>query len=513
MSRDDLDVLTGDGPLVWLAPHGGARDADSRPWARERLRVNDLHTASLTAELARATGAPAVVNARHDRNDVDLNRIVEAHDRAPWFLEALADLLEATIARHGRATLLVVHGWNVVQPAADLGLGCLPGDDPWHVPPASAVSPGFARRALPVLVDALAAGGIRATIGARYPARHRENLLQLFTPRYRDDPRPLVHRFAALASRTDAVQLELGIPLRWDGPWRGRFVGACRTARTALAAPDGHPPVIRPVTPPLQPPPPPARRLQFTSSDVSGLVATDEAGRGGRLLLFSPDGELTLFTGERVGDESPGRVGPLLVEPRGDGLRVRLAGPLLRFPDATPFLDLERGLARARLIEADVALEFQPDHLVGASGDFGRVTGSLAIDGGTRPIEARAFFDTGDAPAPWPRVRAALHWGSGGLSVTIGLDDGSASGFYCSERGHVAVKAATARLDAAGAGWEAVALDVELTDGEHVRCVARVVHRLPVVRARAPAPIRLDFVSCSLDGRHPVGWCEIAGRS
>jgi hypothetical protein len=513
VSRGDIDVLAGDGPLVWLAPHGGARDAERRPWARERLRVNDLHTASLTAELARATGAPALVNARHDRNDVDLNRIVEAHERAPWFLEALADVLTAAIARHGRATLLVVHGWNVVQPAVDLGLGCLPVADPWHVPPASAVSPDFARRALPVLVDALARSGIRATIGARYPARHRENLLQLFTPRYRDDPRPLVRRLAALATQIDAVQLELGIPLRWDGAWRPRFVAACRAAQPALAVPDRHPAAPSPASPRIEATAAPARRLQFSGPNASGLAAIDADGRAGRLLLFSPDGALTLFTGERAGLEAPGRVGPLAVEPNGDGLRIRLAGPLLRFPDATPFLDLERGLGRARLVEADVTLEFQPDHPGGDAGDFGRVTGTLTLDGATRAIEARGFCDAGDAPAPWPRVRAALHWAGGGLSLIVGLDDGSASGFYCGARGHVAVKAATAGLEGAGDGWESIALDVELADGDRLSLRMRVVHRLPVVRAREPAPIRLDFVSCALDGGRPAGWCEIAGRS
>jgi len=519
--RGDVETLAGDGPLVWLAPHGGARDAGRRPWVRERLRVNDLHTASLAAELARATGGPALVNARHDRNDVDLNRIVEAHERAPWFLEALADVLEATVARHGRATLLVVHGWNVVQPAVDLGLGCLPAADPWHVPPASAVSAAFARRALPAFVDALATAGIRATVGARYPARHRENLLQLFTPRYRDDPRPLVRRLAALARQTDAVQLELGIPLRWQGAWRGRFVAACRSAQGALAAPADRAPAASAAAAPDAGVAAPARRLQFAGAELSGLVAIDDDARAGRLLLFAPDGTLTLFTGERAGAEAPGRVGPLHVAPQADGLGIRLAGPLLRFPDATPFLDLELGLARAALVEAEVALDFRPDHGGGAPGDFGRVTGTVTLDGVARAIDARGFADAGAAPAPWPRVRAALHWGRAGLSVTVGLGDGTASGFYCGPRGHVAVHAARAELHAAGDGWEAIALDVALADGERVRLHARVAHRLPVVRAREPTPIRLDFVSCVLDGEPPgaasaplpAGWCEIAGGS
>ena len=116
-------LIAGTTPLVLVAPHGGRRDVARRPWGTAPLKVNDLHTAALTAELARVTGASAIINTAADRNDVDLNRVSAAHDRAPWFLERLADVLAATLGRHGRATLLTVHGWNVVQPAVDLGLG------------------------------------------------------------------------------------------------------------------------------------------------------------------------------------------------------------------------------------------------------------------------------------------------------------------------------------------------------------------------------------------------------
>src|SRR5206468_3535873 len=84
----------------------------SRASGAAPLKVNDLHTAALTAELARVTGASAIINTAADRNDVDLNRVSAAHDRAPWFLERLADVLAATLGRHGHATLLTVHGWN-----------------------------------------------------------------------------------------------------------------------------------------------------------------------------------------------------------------------------------------------------------------------------------------------------------------------------------------------------------------------------------------------------------------
>src|SRR2546428_11906927 len=111
--------------------------------------MNALHTASFTAELAALFGAGALINEAHDRNEVDLNRVSEAHQRAPWFLERLADLLDTAVRRHGRATLLALHGWNAVQPVVDLGLGCTPCQNPFAAGRAPAVTPAFAASALP----------------------------------------------------------------------------------------------------------------------------------------------------------------------------------------------------------------------------------------------------------------------------------------------------------------------------------------------------------------------------
>src|SRR5262249_48849508 len=154
------------------------------------LKMNDLRTAELAQEIAAAAGAALLVNHTLDRNDVDLNRLSAAHDRQPEFLEALADLVAAAQAASGHCTVLTVHGWNGVHPAVDIGLGCRPGADPFVVDASGAVSSAFAARALPVFVDACRARGIVATVGARYPARAPENLIQLFAPRHRDDPRP-----------------------------------------------------------------------------------------------------------------------------------------------------------------------------------------------------------------------------------------------------------------------------------------------------------------------------------
>jgi hypothetical protein len=513
-SAAHLRVIPGSGPVVWLAPHGGRRDAARRPWARERLRVNDLHTAALAEELARATAAPALVNEVHDRNDVDLNRVVEAHDAAPWFLERLEELLAAALRRHGRATVLVVHGWNVTQPSVDLGLGCLPGVDPFTVPRTAAVSAAFAAGPLRRLAAACDARGIGTTVGARYPARHRENLLQLFTPRYRDDPRPQVRALARLAPDVDAVQLELGIPLRWPGAWRARFVDACREALPALAgaapADDGggaHVPAER------APLPGRPRRIEFTSPGLSGLAAVD-AGRGGRLLLFAPDGTLALFTGERLGPAPDGHVGTLALEHGAGRFAVRFAGPLLRFPDATPFVDLEHGLARAALIDAEVALELTPFHAAeGDGGEFGRVTGAVTLAGARVPIDGDAFAEEGAPPLPWPRLRAAFHLdGDTRLALTVGLDGGEAAGFLCRTDAHHEVASARVRLEPAAGDSRRIALEVRLAGGDRFDLRLDAYHRLPVVRAHRPRPLRLEYLACRLDGaRRPAGWCELAG--
>src|SRR5207248_2625896 len=188
-------LIAGATPLVLVAPHGGRRDTARLPWGTAPLKVNDLHTAALTAELAREMDASAIINTAADRNDVDLNRVSAAHDRAPWFLERLADVLSATLRRHGRATLLTVHGWNV------------------------------------------------------------------------GDRRPLVAALAAMSPAVDAVQLELGIPLRWPGSWRRRFIDACRATLPLLAAGAGEVSGA-PDEPPA--PPPTSCRLQFAGAPFSG---------------------------------------------------------------------------------------------------------------------------------------------------------------------------------------------------------------------------------------------------
>src|SRR5690606_17122256 len=214
--------------------HGGRRPPDAM---RRGAKVNDLHTAALAEELAGALGAGLLINTALDRNLLDLNRISQIAARAPWFAAALERLLGAALARHARVELLVVHGWNAVQARCDLGIGTRLADPAAFDAgePTVTVSADYLATRLAALRAACARAGIATAFGARYPGRHPNNLLQLFR---RGTPHPAATTPLAdwvAAGRIEAVQLELGIPLRWPGAERERFVAALRAAFDASA--------------------------------------------------------------------------------------------------------------------------------------------------------------------------------------------------------------------------------------------------------------------------------------
>jgi hypothetical protein len=490
--------------LVLVAPHGGRRDPVRRPWGSAPLKMNDLHTAALTQELAAATGAATLVNFDLDRNDVDLNRLTAVHDRLPEFLEQLRELVRAALDRHGRATVLTVHGWNVMQPAVDLGLGCTTDADPFRVGPHAAVSPAFALGGVAAFHRACSARGITATVGARYPARAKENLIQLFTARHRADPRPLVRELAALGARCDAMQLELSIPLRWPGAWRQRLIDACVEALPALAGEPVPPPDAMPLADDVASS---ARRsLEFVAGDVAGLATLDALG--GRLLLFPPDGGLVLFTGERIGPCATDAVAGLCIEP--GAARVRFDGPMARFADTTPFVDLEHGLGSAGLVQRAVLdLRFTPDDGTG----FGSVAGEAVLDGRRLAIRGSGFAVEGTPPLVWPRMRAALRLSDGStVSVTLGLQDGSATGFVHDATGIHAVASAEADTGPADDPLRTFTLQVTMANGHALHVRGAAMHRLPVVRGGSAPPVRLLYASLRLDGdQEPAGWCELGG--
>jgi hypothetical protein len=303
------------------------------------------------------------------------------------------------------------------------------------------------------------------------------------------------------------------VPLRWPGRWRQRLVDACTASLPALLA-NG----VSRATPPTASAQRGSRQrrhtLEIAAEGASGLVTVDKTG--GRLLLFPPDDGLVLFTGERTGGEEPGRVGGLRVAADTPGtLTVRFVGPMLRFPDTTAFLDLERGLSRAALVEhADVALDFTPNHPDGtARAEFGVVRGRATLDGRTLELDGRGFASTGGDPGPWPRVRAALDLGRGRrLSLMVDLGTSVASGFLCRGDEHVAVVRAWARLGRSDDPLAGFGLDVELAGGQRLELEPQPIHRLPVVRGGGPVPVRLVYASCRLPGVDgQAGWCEIGG--
>lgn len=412
---------------------------------------------------------------------------------APAFLEELAALLAATVARHGRAVVLAVHGWNVVQPVVDVGTGARVGT----VDARAAISARFAATAVPALGAALAAAGIGMSVGARYPARGRENLLQLFTGRYADDPRPVVRALAALAGRVEALQLELGIPLRWPGRWRTALVAALARVAPALLGEEE----------PLAPPAPPAaaasdlpRGLEFVADALAGAVRVGP--EGGRLLLLLPDGGLALFTGDAAADDG----GRLAVAASANGLRFRYAGPLLRFPDSTPFLDLELGLRRASLIEGELELAFA------TSGGFGRVHGGVRVDGtavaiaghGFRNAELRAGGGAGS-------LRVALRLDErSALVLTAGAAGGEAHGHLLRDGPAVAVERATIRPAPAAAPLARLALEADVPGRGRVGLEVNAAREVPVVQRRNP-PRRVLLATLRVGGDEaPAGWAELA---
>jgi hypothetical protein len=485
---DALISIAGHVPLVLVAPHGGRRDPSRDPWRRGGLRTNDLHTADLTLALARTTGAAAIVNDVHDRNRVDLNRVDQTVDRLPAFLEAIGDALAHAIDRHGHATLLTVHGWNTTAPAIDLGLGCRPGRELGGERPGPAVTRTFATRALPAFGDACARRGLAVSVGRRYPARARQNLIQLFTGRWRADTRHLVARVARLGPRCDAMQLELGIPLRWPGPWRDAFVAAFRDAAPALLDPE-RAPLGAPPSPPLAAARASAHRLDFVSHGVCGMAAID--ARGGRLLLVGLHVGLDLFTHERVGDDDADAVGALGIRRTPDGAELTYRGPISRFPDTDAFLDLEAGLAGARLAHADVSLAFRRAHPATDPCPFGDVAGRVTIADRTITIDGPAFFGGEDA-------QLASAWFDLGRGRRVALYDDGEPALLCEEGRHRRVRgrlvgsethASIAFADAAACGNVTLARE----------------HSIPIVRGRSRPATSLALGTYRRDGRR-AGW-------
>lgn len=415
----------GEVPIVLVAPHGGRRPADAP--IRDSVKVNDLHTAELTALLAERTQGYALINCAYDRNELDLNRISQVRARAPWFLGALVELLSTLTAHHERVRVFFVHGWNVVQPVCDLGMGLkLRGD---RIAPASkaaapTLSPGFFRDVVLPFREAALTQGIDVALGRRYPAADKDNLMQMFSARFAEDLSPEIRALAALSmqGKVDAVQLELGVGLRWPGRERERFVEVfCQTlgrCTPTTRARDWDLPAVffaaspQPVTSQLNgsplslhPTPEPKRLALHFHDPLSGVgvmggveFGSAMATRSGRLMLSLGGTEMVLFTGEDDARTDLDRlqVGGFVWRSELDGLAISYRGPVMRFSHPQAFIRLEEGLAASWVESAEISLRLSlpPYRSAPAAPLFlAHLRGQIMLRDRVWPIDAWGFLD------------------------------------------------------------------------------------------------------------------------
>ena len=523
-----IQIQRGTSPLVLLAPHGGRRVVARQPGQH---KVNDLHTADVAEALAARTGATTIVNGIRDRNELDLNRIAQVREHAPWLPTLLAEVLEHEVARAGHVTLLVIHGWNIGQPACDVGIGLVERAGTLEAARTGAptVSRRFLEETLPKLQLGAEAAGIAVTVGARYPAAHPNNLMQLFTAAYAQDPDPAIRRLGTLAAagQLDAAQLELGIPLRWPGTMRERvidvLVGTLHDVPHADAAASSRPPIPNRLA--CRGRVTERRALQFVHEDLFGLSAIEigEAGSvGGRLLLSTAAGTVTLFTGE-LGDRTGPRwhIPPLRYEEDGTRWRLHFRGDVLTFGSLEPFLDLENGLADGRLMDADVALEFRARNGAIRAGEsspsrvaFGDLTGRVKVGDRASSIQTIALRTDG-AGAPTrglPALRVVLPQTAFGSVALASLSGDVHNGeLRFALAGHADI--GPHREDVTGTAMLRI-------EGPVATLVARVGTRELVGRVERLIPIRrpgrpgmilhTTYGLCHLGAPDGTGWLELA---
>jgi hypothetical protein len=439
-----LEVTEGDAPILLIAPHGGRAGAASR--ATLHPKVNDLETAAIARELSRRLGAAALINAGMDRNEIDCNRLSQIVARAPWMLDEIADRVARIIERHGRATVLLIHGWNVIEPRIDFGLGLRHGNGMLRPPAGAHVSASneFIHGPVAALFARLDAAGIIPTFGLRYPGGASQNLLQAFTERHAASEVEALRRLARFAARgvVDALQLEMSVAVRLAGATRARGLDALseafRRSTNGAGSSAAHPASADAVTiqrlpsPPgapkavTAPPAPPVRvGIEFydVAARIGGMTSFDfgAGAAGARIMMLFDDCCAALFTGEGKATREGGRLrlGPLELAIDSSGGRLDFHGPAVIVNDGAAYLSVENALAESRLdsevmVEATIELDGQVrstnsaaealDDLIeralgaatsskaggGSTAVFGRLRGAIVIAGVRRDIDAVA---------------------------------------------------------------------------------------------------------------------------
>ncbi len=426
-----LEVIDADSPILLIAPHGGRAEARTR--ALLNPKVNDLHTADITRGLAARLGASALINVAMDRNRLDCNRISQIVERAPWLLEMIEERVSASIARHGRAVVLLVHGWNIIEPRVDFGLGLRTFGGELRAPGAACVSASddFINGPLTELAERLRGHGIKPTYGMRYPGGGLQNLLQAFTRRHCESTVASLRAISetAVSGAVEAAQLELSVALRMPGELRSKCEDAI--AASFSSAPNGTSAVASraPIIVNRAPRPASPKREIGAAATVSvpgrvgiefydpvariGAMASFDigsAGMGARIMVLFEGRRVGLFTaeGRPVRSEKDVRHGPLSLTREGNTIALSFCGPAVIVPDATAYLSIERALASGRLdgsMEVGVRFElpegeFEFDRILApsepgavapaASAAFGHAVGSVCIAGATRSVSGFA---------------------------------------------------------------------------------------------------------------------------
>ncbi len=426
-SESWLEVIDSDSPVLLITPHGGR--AEPRTRSIPNPKVNDLHTADITRGLAARLGASALINVAMDRNRLDCNRLSQIIERAPWLLEMIAHRVGAIVARHGRVTVLLIHGWNIIEPRLDFGLGLRTSGGELRPSGSACVSASddFINGPLAGLADRLHHHGIKPTYGMRYPGGGLQNLLQAFTARHRQSSNAALRSISETAATgvVDAAQLELSVSIRMPGELRTRCEGAIAQVFSANGA-DSHVPRA-PLVVNRTPRPPVARSeigaaatvaapgrvgIEFydPTARVGAMASFDVggAGMGARIMMLFDRHRAALFTAEGRPTRSSSAVthGPLSLQREGDAIVLAFRGPAVIVPDATAYLSIERALASGRLDgNTEVHARFEIDHAGGefdfdrilssygaaqdgasSSASFGRIEGQVCIDGATRTV-------------------------------------------------------------------------------------------------------------------------------
>jgi hypothetical protein len=558
-----LEVIDGCSPILLIAPHGGRAGPAAR--MRPDPKVNDLHTAHITRTLAATLSASALINAAMDRNQLDCNRLGQLVERAPWLLEMIERLAAAIVERHGRVIVLLIHGWNIIEPRVDFGLGARLRDGKL-VPAGSAhisASDEFINGPVAAMAERMGRHGITPGFGFRYPGGGFHNLLQAFTPRHLESTHPALRQLAMLAGKRaiEAVQLELSVAVRMPGSLREHALEAIGAVfrPDAAAERSGNAPIpvvrtIRPKAPALAPRAeragiPTRLGIEFydPAAGIGAMASFDlgPAAMGARIMMMLERPRVALFTSEGVAQSVGGRIalGPLALQADGPEVTLKFRGPMVLVPDGTAYLSIERALASGALDEtAEVAVRLRlptPLNLAEllASGTastdsvaaFGRLDGTITIGGEQRQLDGIGRLGlsfTGIGSARFVSRRMIWACFASGDSHTalearvIANDDGStySAARYFSEPGWTACDLTGLELDAPSAETppERIAARIAIDGAAHTPLLGEVRCFVPLSR---PGPNQsriytaMGFASFQLGGREGVGMFEYSRRS